>query len=164
MNNKIEILCLVLLGVGLLLVASIVVKSYLANKQSTSTAKQPNYPSAVYAKYKFSRSGSRVKVPVVLKISLQDGIPKVMYIKSLAGKSSKLLKVTIMATTNKNNYVAHDAKGRSYGFHWNQETSRIAHSFSYVTKKGQAYFGVFQESITAQRWRKLIGIANKRKK
>lgn len=156
MNKKIEIVCLVLLGVGLLLVATIVVRSYLARKSAVTPTKQPSYPAAIYAEYSFSQSGSRVKIPVALKISLKDGEPQVMYIKSLAGKQRKLLKVKVGVTSNKGNYVGYDTKGRSYGFYWNKNTSKITHSFSYSTKRGRSYLGRFQKKISAQQWKKLV--------
>ena len=162
MNKKIEIVCLVLLGIGLLLVAGIVVRSYLARKPTT--IKQPSYPSAIYAKYNFFRNGSRVKIPVALKISLKDGLPQIMYIKSLAGKRSKLLKVQIGVTNKGGNYAGNDAKGRNYGFFWDKNKSKITHSFNYSTKNGQSYFGRLQKEISAQQWKKLITVPKKRKK
>lgn len=164
MGKKIEIACLVLLGCGLLFVASLIVRSYF-NSPSVST-KQPvkSYPSTVYAEYQFYRGGGRAKIPVALKISLKNGKPQVMYLKSLAGKRSKLMKVKLKATVNENNYVAHDAKGRNYGFYWDKDNSKIGHSFSYTTKKGQVYFGRSPKMITAQRWRKLVGKTSKSNK
>ena len=164
MNKKIEVVCFVLLGVGLLLVAGLVIRSYVLNKPSPSPAEQPSYPRAVYAKYNFSQSGSRVKIPVALKISLKNGIPQAMYIKSLAGKRSKLLKLRFGATIGGNNYVAQDAKGRTYGFYWDKDGSRISHSFSYSTTKGRVFFGRLHRKISAQQWKKLIGTATKSKK
>lgn len=157
MNKKIEILCLVLLGVGLLLVASLVIRSYVLNKPSPSPTKQPSYPRAVYAKYNFSQRGSRIKIPVALKISLKNGIPQAMYIKSLARKRSKLLKLRFGTTIGGGNYVAHDAKGRTYGFYWDKDSSRISHSFSYSTPKGRVFYGRLQRTISGQQWKKLIG-------
>lgn len=164
MNKKIEIVCLVLLGVGLLLVAGIVVRSYLARKSAVTTTTQPSYPAAIYTEYNFSKSGSRVKIPVALKVSLKNGEPQVMYIKSLAGKRNKLLKVKVGIALNKGNYVGQDAKGRNYGFYWDKNTSQISHSFSYTTKNGRSYLGRFKKNINAQRWKQLVVTNKKRKK
>lgn len=161
-SKKIEIMCLVLLGVGLLLVAGLVIRSHFFGKPSVTPTKQPSYPRAVYAKYNFSQSGSRAKIPVALKISLNNGLPETMYIKSLAGKRSKLLKLRFGATTKKDNYIAHDAKGRTYGFYWDKNNSRISHSFSYSTPKGRVFYGRIHRKISAQQWKKLIGTATKK--
>lgn len=125
----------------------------------------PKYPQAILAEYLFKDHKRKLRdIKVAVKITLKEGEPRVMYVRRLSGKRGKLQKVNLGRTANRTNFVGKNKKGQQYGFYWDKEKSKIAHSFSFVPKPGQLFFGSHQKKLTAAKWKSLLASPKKKKK
>lgn len=134
-------------------------------KSKPSSPPAPKYPKAILAEYLFKDHKKKFRdIRVAIKIVLKKGEPKVMYVRRLSGKRGKLQKVKLVRTASGTNFVGRSKRGQQYGFYWNKEKSKIAHSFSFVLKPGRIFFGSQRKKLTAAKWKSLLSSTKKKKK